>query len=57
MPVTKHRYDKKSYETNLESKLSGTKYVTKPENRVGAPPHTHSVAQAEKIVSKLGSGK
>ena len=56
MPVTKHRFDKKSYETKPESKLSGSKFVTKPENR---HPNTHNygVGQALSQIKKFGSGK
>ena len=55
MPVTAHRYDKKSYETKPESKMSRQKYVTKPENR--HPTHNYSVSQAESKVRGMGGGK
>lgn len=38
------------------SKLSKNQFITKPENRVGAKP-VSTVANAEKVVAGLGSGK
>jgi hypothetical protein len=54
MAVTKN---KPGFAHGATSKLASQKFITKPENRVGAAPHPKSVGQAEKLVAKLGSGK
>ena len=55
MPVTKTKSGP-THKDSATSKLSKSKYVTKPEGRHPTT-HTYGVGQAVKMLSKYGSGK